>query len=218
MKVEIITHETQTYADELSQLGLEQSWIEQIAGRIISAFNQTTRNDAKSAAGIMAYLAAVRSVRDILCPEGWTIEREHNLEITKNDEIGISLIVSSGDKNTGNENQTPKTKNPKGEQTKRIVHENTNYKSLFPDFDKIHTIEICENPNWILLYHIDAPQKQMRLEISLPVKMNYYGNKIEDWKKRIILPMIDFNPSPVVSDPEFAEEFEFEIKRKADDR
>ena len=51
----------------------------------------------------------------------------------------------------------------------------------------------------------------MRIEVSLPIEMDFYNTRVESWKKRIILPPVDFNPTPVLDDPDFVSDFEFEI-------
>ncbi|MBU1387737.1 MAG: hypothetical protein KKE62_05970 [Proteobacteria bacterium] len=214
---EIVTPETKDFTTELQQIGLVPELLREISERILLAFKQKTSNDAAGADGIYAYLAAVRAFRDMLCPMGWSIDRRHNLEIIENRNLKVSISVSSGDKNTGKKDEIPKTKNPKGEQTREIVYQNAR-NSLFYEFDQKHTSIIEIKPFWIFLYHIDTKISQMRTEISLPLEMDFYGTRVENWGKRIILNTIDFPPSPVLSDPDFVEEVEFEIKRRSNDK
>lgn len=216
MLTEIITEKNTNYELELTKLGLTESEIQEVGKKIIVAFNQATKNDAASASGIYAYLTAVRALRDLLCPKGWKVVRCHNLETTENKDKTISILVSSGDINTGNPEITPKTKNPKGEQTRKVVYQNAK-NELFYEFDLKHTSISKIKPFWVFLYRIDKDMEQMRMEISLPIEMDYHGTKIDDWKKRIIISPIDFKPSPVVSEPDFAEDFEFKIKRRSNE-
>ncbi len=206
------------YQEELeSYTGLRSEWIEEVAEKILTAFNQVTPNDAVCAAGFYSYLTGVRALRDVVCPKGWERLRENNLEITRNPENGVALLVSSGDINTGNKNKTPKTKNPKGEGTKKIVSQNSDGCHLWPEFDEKHTKEVSVGQYWYFLYCVDLNKKQMRTEISLPVGKDFFGSRIDDWKIRIIPPAIDFEPSVVITNPEFAETFDFEIRRKSND-
>lgn len=213
---EIVTSDDENFVLELSKLGLNPEWFKEISEKILIAFNQTTLNDAASAPGSYAYFAAVRSVRDFFCPMGWKIVRRHGLELTENEKLNISILVSSGNKDTGNKNKIPKTKNPKGQQTISIVDHNAKCE-LFYAYDQNNITKIIPKPFWIFLYHIDKNKEEMRIEVSLPIEMDFYNTRVESWKKRIILPPVDFNPTPVLDDPDFVSDFEFEIKRKVNE-
>jgi hypothetical protein len=220
MRQALFTPEEKNFKEKLSEIGLKTEWTKIIADRVLFAFNQATSNDAKSAAGTKAYLEAVRAIRDVLLPKGWKKVQKNNLEITRNKTTGVSLLVSSGNKGTGDKNKTPKTRNTKGEQTKKIVYKNAMELPLFPSFEAKNTRDIHHHHNWFLLYHIDKDKKQMRFEISLPVEMDSFGMRITEWRERIILPAIDFETAPVLvpQEQEFAEDVELEVKRKSNDR
>jgi hypothetical protein len=140
------------------------------------------------------------------------------LELTRNPDTGVALLVSSGNINTGNKNKTPMTKNPKGKGTKSIVSKNLESCSMFPEFEKQNTVEYSTGPYWYFLYCIDNNKREMRVEISLPVEMDYFGSKIDGWKTRLIQPAIDLESSPILPPPEFAGPDDFEIRRKSNDK
>lgn len=205
------------HLDLLTELGLKPELILKVGNKALAAYHETTLHDAVSAAGQYAYLAAVRSIRDELCPRGWEPHVKHNLEMTVNPETGISILVSSGNKDTGKEHGNPKTKNPKGNQTKKIVSFNDRQLRLPTMEYKVKNVSL--NNIWLLLYHIDTTKSQMRLELSLPVKMDFEDGYVTGWNKRIILPHIDFDHTPSPLSPknnqEFLEDFEIELKRKS---
>ncbi len=200
----------------LKNLGLSENFFNLITERVLTAYTQTTKHDALIAKGMYAYLAAVRAIRDILKPHGWETHREGNLEMIKNDDSGITIMVSSSDHNTGYEKgPEPETKNSKGEQTQRVVLQNG---LLFPEFEK----ELLEknkdlNPVWIYLYHIDEMKSEVRTELALPFNMRMKDGKlkINKWQTRIILPVFKFNKTATpMKESEFTPDIDIEIKRR----
>ena len=217
MQPEIILPDTTRHFDLLEELDLRPELLRECGMKALAAYNQTTLHDAASAGGQYAYLAAVRSVRDGLCPIGWEPHVRHNLEMTVNPETNISILVSSGNKDTGKKNGSPKTKNPKGNQTKKIVSFNYRQLRLPTKGYKVKNISISNI--WLLLYHIDIKMSQMRLELSLPVEMDLEEVHVTGWHKRIIIPHIDFDHAPIPpftkTDQEFSDDFSIELKRKS---
>lgn len=206
----------------LESLGLKNEWLSQICLKALAAFNQATHYDAASAAGSYAYFAAVRAKREILCPQGWQLMRQNNLEITRSPNDNMAIIVSSGDENTGIRDKVPKTKNPKGRQTKMVVYQNHEQMPLpFPLLDNMEqndkkVIEL--GPTWILLYHIDSVNSELRMELSLPIEMDIDELKVSGWNTRIILEPIDLH-DPIKNleqeiKPEYNSEPEIRIIRR----
>lgn len=204
---------TSRHFDQLHELGLKNEWLEEVGLKALAAHNQTTTHDALTASGTYAFLETVRALRDILCPKGWEIVRQHNLELTKHPEKNIFIIVSSGTKDTGKEHGHPMTRNPKGRQTKKVVAYNAKLLRL-PGMEYNFDVKEEQNIIWMLLYCIDTEKTEMRLEISLPTKMDIDELRVSGWHQRIILPVIKFEPTPTFSNAEFAPEIPFEIKRR----
>lgn len=200
---------------ELGELGIKPEWLQDIGMNALAAYNQTTLNDAINAAGSYAYFSALRSTRDILCPKGWLRQVQNNLEMTVNPETNMSIIVASGDKNTGIINGVPKTKNPKGNQTKRVVDINNRQLRLPTMEHKIQVIPLGKT--WIFLFHVDIKRSQMRFELSLPIKMDLDDLHVSGWQKRIIGTSIEFDHTPTAPKAHDAllQEFTVELKRKS---
>lgn len=205
-------HNTSLYA-----LGLKLEWLQEIGARILTAFSQTTRHDALNAPGSYAYFAAVRSTRDILCLQGWSVYRQSNLELIRHEKKDISLLVSSGDKYTGDKDVEPSTKNPKGTQTIKIVVQNSQCLYLFPEMNEPFLRKPESSPTWFLLYHIDPFKEKMHMELSLPTSFDKQELKVYGWRQRLLLPDIDFSSSSITIAPDFTTDPVIEVRRKSND-
>ena len=216
MVVTVIKAESSQQFNSLVSLGLKAEWLTEVCVKALTAYNQTTPFDAANAAGSFAYFAAVRAIREILCPNGWKILRSHNLELTRNPVAKVRIVVSSGDKDTGIENGIPRTKNPKGRQTRKIVTQNAKQMKLWPHLEP-KVIDDQSESTWILLYHFDAIGSEMRMELSLPVEMDLDELRVTQWSKRIILSPVAFD-IPIALPPEFDPDDgpEITIRRRKD--
>ncbi len=214
MKITTLIPDTPEHTNTMNNLGFELEWFSKIGQRVLVSYLQATPNDAANAAGTYAYLAAVRAVRDILCRNGWEIQRKQNLELTVFTDKEIVLLVSSGDRFTGKEGHEPHTKNPKGTQTKEIVDQNLGQMYLWKEMEPKAHMDLDKVQTWILLYHVDLKNSELRMEISLPIGFDMQELKVNGWKERIILPSIEFDITPKGITPEFAPDIKIEIKRK----
>ncbi len=212
---------TREHRQALDSFRLAPDLFRNIAERIYGGYSQATPNDEASAAGTYAYFAAVRGLRDILCPLGWHAHRDQNLEMIFAPDGAFAIIPSSGDKNTGIEGTPdPKTKNPKGSQTDKKVLQNQNQGWLFPDIELSPLVYAPSNtPTWFLLYHIDTSRDETRMELSLPINIHIYNLRVDRWKQRIILPavMVDSIPIHTRGHEEAYSDYTVEIKRKTNE-
>ena len=202
--------------NEIKSFGLKSEWLREVGMKALSAHNQTTSHDATTASGSYAYFAAVRALRDILCVKGWKQTVVNNVEMVTHPELDVYIMVSSGNRDTGNENATPKTKNRKGNQTKKFVSLN-NWQMRLPTMER-SVANISLNRVWMLLFHIDTSKSQMRMELSLPVEMDLDGLRVSAWNRRIVIEPIDFSHTPDLNalDQDFSPELNIEIERKSD--
>lgn len=210
----VLLHNMLEYKDNLESVGIKEKELREIGEKILTAYRQATPHDALAAPGEFAYLEGVRSFRNLLCPRGWKKESDNNLELTVSPEKGISIVVSSGNKYTGNGKIFPSTKNKKGRQTEKIVYSNIEQLSI-PGFKKREK-EVAYCSTWIYLYYIDNKKSEMRMELSLPIQLDK-NSKITIWEKRIILQPILFDQAPVVPSLESAPESEIKIRKRANE-
>lgn len=216
MKAEILKSDQLKVSNTLESLGLKDDWLKIVCQRALFAYNQATQHDAINAAGSYAYFAVVRALRDVLCPKGWCLRREKNLEFTINPTNDVGIIVSSGNKDTGIHNGYPKTKNQKGKQTKGVIAHNQML--IWPELENKFEIPTT----WILLFHFDTVKQEMRRELSLPIEMDFSELRVSGWNTRIILPPVSFIPSLSLPDnpiyPDGVQpEFEIKIRRREDE-
>ncbi len=216
MQNNMLMPDTPEQKNSLKHLGLKQDMFKIIGLRILTAYNQTTSNDAAMAPGMYAYLAAVRSSRDVLRNLGWVSKKQSNIELATNKQKGINILVSSGNAYIGRKDGDPGNKNPKGTQTQKIIFKNSRQLSLLPELNADTRVE-DESSTWFLFYRLDVKNQEMRMELSLPTKFDFKELKVTGWVQRIFLKPIEFDGGPVDIEPDFAPEIEFDIRRKANE-
>ena len=202
------------HKDPLNEIGINKQAMVDIGNRILAGASQTTHHDAINASGSYAYLAGVRALRDVLCLQGWKKNPKGNLELTSHPDKDVHLLVSSGNKYTGDRHSLPRTKNKKGSQTKNVVHQNAHHPYLFPEMNQIFKPKPDASQTWFVLYYIDRKKSEMRMEVSLPISFDENELRVTGWIKRIILDPIKLDHSPIVQEPEYAEIPPFDISRK----
>ena len=70
---------------------------------------------------------------------------------------------------------------------------------------------------WVLLYHYDKMEKEVRYELSLPMNLSSSGY-FNSWKKRYIFPSISLDEDVIVNPKnvtEFNDDIDFDISKKA---
>lgn len=153
--------------------------------------------------------------------KGWNYTFDSGLEYTINSDLGLSIIATSGNKDTGIIEGFPKTKNAKGSATENVISRNL---GLFGD-DEEPEGEEPENPaqisidstqTFVFLYYFDFGAQEVRCELSRPSAMSGFNghNKISSWSERIILPAVPFSAAIETPEKEFNEEIDIVVSRK----
>lgn len=225
MQAAVVIPTSYDHEKELNEIGLDKQSLIEICEKILAGAAQTTENDAITASGQYGYLAGVRATREELRQKGWKKTRRGNLELTSYSSKDIHLLVSSGDKHTGNPDFLPRTKNQKGSQTKQIVYQNARCPFLFPDFmnKQLQRIQHKQDKQdfgqtWFLLYHLDKENEEMRVEVSLPISFDDNELKVSGWIKRIILDSIKFDSSIFNKEPDYADIPPYDLIKKANEQ
>jgi hypothetical protein len=175
-------------SSRLSELGLRQEILCEAVQRGQAARASCTPNHPAPFQGIWAWAETVASLRELLRPEGWTRADSGNLPLTVDAAGRVSLIVSTGDENTGNPKVSPCTRSSKGPRTLNAVTVNALQMTLFDvrlrpeDLD-----ETSGRMTFLLLFHSDTKTNEVRCELSRPIKMNEEG-QVSGWAERVILP------------------------------
>lgn len=170
----------------------------------------------------MAYFERVRVLRDQLLLRGWTKMCLGGSELVVSPDKLHSIVVSSGDENTGSEINDPQTKWPKGVRIQEATFRNS------IQFDMLDQLGLEATPietktlkegaakfAWILL--VNSDNKKLKIELSLPVGELVDGRP-SSWAERIILPIVPLDDetdsiTPSTT-PEPGPEFEIEVTRR----
>ena len=198
----------------LNVLGIpKQVVIESVQSGIIARSKQNEFSP-RTAPGYHAWSAIVTDLRFQLKTLNWGIPRNENgLDLMFSPLLNINIIVSSGDKDTGLENTSPRLNNEKGKGFKGKV--DFNY-DLFDEFENFNPDMPADSiQTWILLYYINDDCSEAHFEISLPIALE--NGQVTGWKKRFIFdPIIRSQPAFNKKDVEanFSEEIDLVITRK----
>ncbi|MGY3945474.1 hypothetical protein [Aeromonas tecta] len=200
----------------LARLGIDQGTLRRAVESGARVYLKATSFHPRTHGGVTAWGETVGILRQELSPFGWKQSDKNGLPVTANGGLGISIVVTSGDKETGIETGTPSSNNDKGSATKRFV--NSNY-DMFED-DKLSVFSsepIDLHETWVLLYHYDKSKKEVRYELSLPMNLSASGY-FDSWKKRYIFSAISLDEDTII-DPdnktEFNDDIDFDISKKA---
>lgn len=217
MQSTILNPNTPDHVNSLELLNLKADFFERAGKRILQAYNGTTKHDAKIAAGMQAYLAAVRGLRDVLKPYGWEAKYEGSIELVTNKKLSVDILVSSGNRFIGLEEGYPGNKNKKGRNTQKIVYENAQQLSLFPEADNNSVGKGKTNITYFLFYHFDLKLKAMRMELALPTSFCIHEKRVRGWNQRMFFNSINFDGVELqdISPNDYVPEIEIEIKRKS---
>lgn len=203
-------------AMRLQQLGLSEAALLQAVMAGYLAKTNCTENHPPLFPPIAAWSESVRTLRDILRPEGWTRFNDQNSPKTINPDGSIALIVSTGNEATGNPSVEPATTSSKGPTTADAIEVNRSMQLDLPGFGM--PISLCEESDgekistWILLTH--HAKNELRAELSLPLAAGPDG-RVSVWKERIILRAQPINDEVAVVTPPAQPDIDISVRRKA---
>ena len=204
-------------AKRLDELGLREATLIRAAMTGIQYWLDATEHSCRTALGMIIWNFSNQALRDLLISERWSKDSTLNYELPIHPSGSHAIVVSSGDKHTGDKDHTPCT-NEKGKCTKDAIERN-----LQLSFAKVSPHDFWPNDEespeiWVLLYHIDAKKEEVRLELSQPDGLNA-DDEINSWSERIILTVQPFGVVPATKtdkdDDEDSDEIDFDVGRKA---
>lgn len=171
---------------------------------------EATPAHAPTAAGTFHWHAFVFALRLALKEQGWTTSDHLNCPSVISPDRTISILIITGDIDTGKEFGSPRNQADKG----RVLSEAI-------DFNR--TYELFENGAesgtqlWVLLYHAERDHKgvvkEIRTELSLPSR--FENKKIAGWAERIILRPLSVGKQPDVVTTTPAEPIDFPVERRS---
>lgn len=169
-----------------------------------SAFTATSAMHPTTFPGNAAWAYTVEGLRINLVPKGWDSQDRCNQPQVVSPDGQIVITVSSGCPNTGNAVLEPQTRGPKGSETTRGIANNLQT-DMFPNEKEAEIAKLFESENsskeyWILLFYYDFAQKELRLELSRPIKMGVNG-KVDGWADRVIIPALPLDGDYATEQP-----------------
>lgn len=209
----------------LEAMALNGEMMTEIRRRGLAQYLTATPHHPSNAPGTFLYLELVRSMRDILVPNGWELAEE-SLSFTFNNDLSIALAVSSGNTHAGDPMRSPSFKYPRGPATQAAVSGNANQLGLFDRDPRFTEYAVPATPKrvdfekfktWWLLHHVDPGKGVMRAELSLPIKIGNSG-ETDRWESRIILDPIPFDEEPDTNrldDAPDGPDFDVDVRKKA---
>lgn len=198
----------------LKELGLtEPALLRAVKAGYIARAN-CTENHPPLFPPIAAWSEAVRTLRDVLKPDGWTRFNDQNSPKTVSPDGSVSIIVSTGNDATGNPSIEPATTSSKGPTTADAIEVNRSMQLYLPGMDLPVSLNDGDEKvsTWILLAH--HAKNELRAELSLPLAVGTDG-RVSVWQERIILNSQPLDGEPVVISPPALPDIDVAVRRKA---
>jgi hypothetical protein len=180
--------------------------------------SRTTLNDPVTAHGYTMWHWSVRHIREELTRDpAWERRDQRAFPTVARKGSAFAIGVSSGDSGVGRVEQTPHTRNPKGSEVEALI--SRNQLRLFDALDESKiddttraTLGSLIEQTWLLLYCVDQETQEIRLELSLPIRMEKNG-PITSWQERIILAPVSTKPADEAPVPQ--EDYEAPVRRRS---
>lgn len=182
----------------LRELGLDQATLIGSLQDAAGAMALCTENHPPMYGGITFWAEGVRSLRERKMNDGWGRSDAKNYSTVVSPDRTIQVAIARGDEWTGREDVPegkPSTQHRKGSATQLAVEINHQL-SLFSVFDEMPPQETdatdAPTTTWVLLHFRN--KHTIRCELSRPTGMNTSGF-FEEWAERIILSVINLDPT-----------------------
>jgi hypothetical protein len=196
----------------LVELGLEEILLTRPVQKGFSAWASCTGNHPPIFPGLYGWAETVCALREELIPRGWERSNEVNLPFVVNQEHSIAISVSTGDEDTGRKDGSPCTSAAKGPRTARAILENLGQGVLFESLPPAELVNAGGRATWILLMFRDMKTRELRCELSRPIRMAPEGY-VDGWAERIILSATPFDEGALArGDVEGPQSPEIEVK------
>ena len=213
--IEVVNYKNEAESD-IAKLGISLRCLERAIEEGFRAFSREGEDSPRTAGGYNAWSYILKQLRFDLRTSKWGDNHHSNgVDEIRSLSREVSIVVSTGDKNTGILSETPRPKNQKGTALQARIETNN---LLFERNDVTTPEPVDPYQTWMLLFYIDEEKKEVRYELSLP---NIHERKIiVGWSKRIICEPFDISSEPKVKrkldidQSSETEEIDFEIVRK----
>jgi hypothetical protein len=190
-------------AAQLHALGLKEAEVNEMVVRGYVERQTCTPFHPASYPGTSQWAETVAASRELLTPRGWTPKSSNNYDLVISPDEKIAIAISTGDKNTGRVNSQygevePRTKHPKGTETRLAVLANepvTLFEGVLPEQSLV--VPRSRQDTWILLFA--TGEHEIRYELSRPKAQDAEG-RVVAWSERIVFPPIEIDSLPTRAD------------------
>lgn len=169
----------------LHALGLRGEVVRDAVRRGLIARRACTPFDPPSYPGTVQWAQTHRAMRELHAEQEWMPSDANNFSRIVSPNNAIAVTVATGDEYTGrNGSPEPKTRYPKGTQTRLAVQVNAQQLSLWQAPDApVAVIPGARQALWVLL--IATTEREVRFELSRPKGQDETG-RVVSWSDRII--------------------------------
>lgn len=199
-------------ASRLSALGLAEDILKEAISAGYVAWDACTDLDPRMFPGLSMWAVTVRRLRQLLLVHGWTYSDDGNFPLTISPDQKIAICVATGDKFTGDENNTPSTQSQKGPKSAHIVAINTAQLELdlnVPKNTASKQDDTCTT--WLLLLH--RTSTTVFAELSHPIAMDEY-QRVAGWKERLVLSPVQFESDMFEITEDDSPDIDIDIRRR----
>ena len=199
-------------ANRLNSLGLAEDVLKDAIRAGYMAWDSCTELDPRMFPGLSMWAVTVRRLRQLLLVHGWTYSDEDNFPLTVSPDQNIAICVATGDKFTGDENNTPSTQSQKGPKSVHVVAVNTAQLQLDLSVPKNETlIQEYSCTTWLLLLH--RTDTTVFCELSHPISMDEY-QRVAGWQERLVLSPVEFEPDIFEITEDDSPDIDIDIRRR----
>jgi hypothetical protein len=206
----------------LVQLDLIAAELQQVVLVGYTAAADCTDHEPRTFVGMMPWGRGLGHLRDLTAPRGWRADRVDNYETAAHPSNSHCVAICSGSPDTGRLKGMPRTRNPKGKMTRRMVERNRQLSLGHGNGVSAGTGEPVvvgaeDRETWLLMHYYDRENEEIRLELSSPSEMT--GKQITDWRERIIIEPVSFSgeiDAPIEDLDEQELQIEIDVTRRAD--
>ena len=210
-----IVEEEGAVVSALTSIGWTKEELLEVVEAAVGARRSATANHPLGTGGMRAWQDGTCRLRELGKVRGLRNDDEDRIASTVDEKNKLRFIVSSGDENTGEPNQTPQNRNKKGAGTGKTLGEAFDfYDSVLNDQALTKTTEIeGQHTAWYLLIYCEGDT--VKAEISCPDGM--LDGFFTGFSERIILRNDEDSDSIVASKsaPVPADVIDINVSRKS---
>lgn len=184
-----IHHEYIDVAGRLDELsGLKEDWLREAVEFGTNYIRECTDNDPSQLPGILGWGKITRGLCERLIPKGFSSANVGGQASIIAADGSFRIVVAGGDERTGLVGPDPSTRSSKGSVTAKAVDDNVlSFADVEPSFTKFEKKTlVAPKQIWMLLYYVDEVNDEVRMELSLPNRMDVDGHVVS-FRERIIL-------------------------------